>query len=63
MPVRIWHFGTEEDAVVEDVRDGGRTIVVKGEAYTLRRVNAHYVRQGEPPYGTRLLLRRPGGEG
>jgi len=60
MPVRIMHFGSDEDAVVEEVRDDGRTVVVNGEAYTLRQVNAHYVREGEPPYGTRLSFVRPG---
>jgi hypothetical protein len=50
------HFGSAEDAVVEEVRDDGRTLVVKGEPYTLRKVGAQYVREGEPSYGTRLAL-------
>jgi hypothetical protein len=56
MPVQVMRFGTVEQAVVEDVRDEGRTLVVAGESYTLRPVNAHYVLDGEPSYGTRLLL-------
>ena len=56
MPVRIMHFGTAEAATVEEVRDDGRTLVVNGELYTLRRVGAQYVRDGEPSYGTRLAF-------
>lgn len=56
MAVQIMRFGTVEPGVVEQVRDEGRTLVVGGEIYTLRPVNAHYVLEGEPSYGTRLLL-------
>lgn len=56
MAVQVMRFGTVEPAVVEQVLDEGRTLVVEGEAYTLRPVNAHYVLDGEPSYGTRLLL-------
>jgi hypothetical protein len=56
MAVQVMRFGTVEPATVEDVRDEGRTLVVAGERYTLRPVNAHYVLEGEPSYGTRLLL-------
>ena len=56
MPVRIMYFGTAEPATVEELRDDGRTLVVKGEPYTLRRVGAQYVRDGEPSYGTRLAF-------
>lgn len=62
MAVQVMRFGTVEQAVVEEVRDEGRTLVVAGEAYTLRPVNAHHVLEGEPSYGTRLLL-GPGDEG
>ena len=62
MRVRVWHLGVMEHAVVEDVRDHGRTLVVDGDTYTLRRLNGRFVRSGEPYYGTRLLLRRPPGE-
>ena len=27
-----------------------------GERFTLRRVNGRFVREGEPPYGTRLAF-------
>ena len=57
MPVRVWHLGAMEHAVVEEVHDHGRTLIVDGEAYTLRRLNGRFVRAGEPYYGTRLLLR------
>jgi hypothetical protein len=60
MAVQVMRFGTVEPGVVEEVRDDGRTLVVAGDAYTLRPVNAHYVRDGEPSYGTRLLM-GPGG--
>jgi hypothetical protein len=56
MPVRVMHLGVTEPAEVEEVRDDGRTLVVGGEAYTLRRLNGWFVRDGEPYYGTRLLL-------
>jgi hypothetical protein len=56
MAVQVMRFGTVEAAIVEEVRDEGRTLVVGGAAYTLRPVNAHYVLEGEPSYGTRLLL-------
>jgi hypothetical protein len=59
MPVRVWHLGVMERAVVDEVRDHGRTLVVEGDTYTLRRLNGRFVREGEPYYGTRLLLREP----
>jgi hypothetical protein len=59
MRVRVLHLGAMEHAVVEEVLDHGRTLVVDGEAYTLRRLNGRFVRRGEPYYGTRLLLRPP----
>jgi hypothetical protein len=58
MRVRVVHLGAVEHGVVEDVRDDGRTLVVDGETYTLRRLNGRFVRAGEPYYGTRLLLRQ-----
>jgi hypothetical protein len=57
MEVRIVHLATEEVAVVEEVRDEGRTLVVAGQAFTLRRLTGKYVREGEPNYGVRLALR------
>ena len=56
MHVRVMHFGAVEDATITEVLDGGRTLLVDGERFTLRRVNGHFVREGEPPYGTRVLL-------
>jgi hypothetical protein len=56
MPVRVMHLGVTEPAVVEEVRDDGRTLVVGGVPFTLRRLNGWFVRDGEPYYGTRLLL-------
>ncbi len=60
MLVTIVHLGARETAVVEAVLDGGRTLVVASERYTLRELNARYVRQGEPSYGTRLVLEDAG---
>ena len=54
MAVRILHLGAVEHGVVEAVLDDGRTLIVGGERYTLRRLNSRFVRDGEPSYGTRL---------
>jgi hypothetical protein len=56
MPVRVAHLGRMDASVVEDVRDGGRTLVVDGRAYTLRRLTGHFVADGEPYYGVRLVF-------
>lgn len=56
MPVAVMHLGALEPAVVEEVRDDGRTLVVDGMAFTLRRLNGWFVREGQPYYGTRLVL-------
>jgi hypothetical protein len=56
MSVRIARFGSFDDATIDEVRDGGRTLVVAGETYTLRRVNARYVRESEHWYGTRIVF-------
>jgi hypothetical protein len=56
MPVQVMHLGVTEDALVEEVLDAGRTLVVGGEAYTLRHLNGWFVRREQPYYGTRLLL-------
>ena len=50
------HLGAAVPAVVEEVRDGGRTLVVDGETFVLSPLTAHYVRAGEPYYGVRLRL-------
>ncbi|MDX6692027.1 MAG: hypothetical protein QOG15_3484 [Solirubrobacteraceae bacterium] len=57
MDVEIVRLGASRPAVVEEVRDEGRTLIVAGEAYTLSRLTAHYVRAGDPYYGVRLRLR------
>jgi hypothetical protein len=58
MAVEIVHLATRTPAVVDEVRDGGRTLVVAGESYVLSPLTAHYVRAGEPYYGVRLRLSR-----
>jgi hypothetical protein len=59
MPVNVMHLGVTEEAVVDEVRDDGRTLVVGTDTFTLRRLNGWFVREGEPYYGTRLLLEPP----
>jgi hypothetical protein len=59
MPVGVMHLGAVEPGEVEEVRDDGRTLVVDGVPFTLRRLNGWFVREGEPYYGTRLLLAPP----
>ena len=56
MPVRVAHLGRMDASAVEEVRDEGRTLVVDGRAHTLRRLTGHYVAEGEPYYGVRLVL-------
>ena len=50
------HLGTTMPAIVEEVLDGGRTVVAGGEMFELSRLTAHYVRAGDPYYGVRLAL-------
>jgi len=54
MPVTIAHLGRTEDAVIEEVRDAGRTLVAGGRAFMLRRVTGEGVGEGEPYYGLGL---------
>jgi hypothetical protein len=56
MRVRIVQLGRTSYGVIEAVQDDGRTLVVAGARYTLRRINAHFVREGEPSYGTRVVI-------
>ncbi len=58
LEVEIVHLGATTPAVVEEVRDEGRTLIVAGEAFVLSALTAHYVRAGEPYYGVRLHLGR-----
>lgn len=57
--MRVMHLGVTEAAEVDEVLDAGRTLVVGTETFTLRRLNGWFVRDGEPYYGTRLLLGEP----
>jgi hypothetical protein len=57
MPVRVVHLGHVEPEVVAEVADGGRTLIVAGARYTLRRLNGRFVREDQPYYGVRLSLR------
>jgi hypothetical protein len=56
MEVAIVHLGMCTPAVVEEVRDGGRTVIAGGETFELSRLTAHFVRAGDPYYGVRLAL-------
>lgn len=56
MAARIVHLGAEEDVVVEEVRDGGRVVVAAGTTFVLHQTTGHFVRQGDPYYGVRLVL-------
>ena len=52
------HLGASTSAMIEEIRDDGRTLIVAGDAFVLSPLTAHYVRAGEPYYGVRLRLRR-----
>jgi len=56
MAVRIVRLGERRDATVEQVLDGGRRLIVDGEAFDLHPATARFVRAGQPYYGTRLVL-------
>jgi hypothetical protein len=56
MAVRVVHLGSVEAAVIDEIHDEGRTLVVGHDRFTLRRVNGRFVRAGEPSYGTRLVF-------
>jgi hypothetical protein len=56
MPVQIVRLGHTEGAVIEEVRDDGRTLVADGRRFTLRRLTGEYVAEGEPYYGVRLVF-------
>lgn len=60
MPVRVVHLGAVERSVVTEVADDGRTLIVGGHRYTLRRLNGRFVREDQPYYGVRLSLRPDG---
>ena len=56
MSVAVVHLGRTDESVVEEIRDGGRTLVVDGATYSLRRLTGEYVADGQPYYGVRLVL-------
>ncbi len=56
MEVAIVHLGARRPAVVEQVLDGGRTLIAGGEKFELSRLTAQFVRAGDPYYGVRLAL-------
>jgi hypothetical protein len=56
MAARIVRLGHTEETVIEEVRDGGRTVIAGGRAFTLRRLTGEYVAEGEPYYGVRLVF-------
>jgi hypothetical protein len=56
MGARIVHLGTEEESVVEEVRDGGRVVVAGGQTFVLHPMTGRFVREGDPYYGVRLVL-------
>jgi hypothetical protein len=58
MPVQVVHLGRTDEGVVDEVREGGRTLVVDGVAYSLRRLTGEYVADGQPYYGVRVVLGR-----
>ena len=56
MVVGVVHLGGVVQGTIEEVRDEGRTLVVDGRAFTLRRLTGHFVLEDQPYYGTRLSL-------
>lgn len=56
MQVRVQHFGSSEPGVIEAVLDQGRVIVVGGRRFRLHPSTAKFVAEGEPYYGTRVVL-------
>jgi len=58
LEVEVVHLGATTPAVIEEMRDGGRTLIAAGDAYVLSPLTAHYVRAGDPYYGVRLRLSR-----
>ncbi|HZO35518.1 MAG TPA: hypothetical protein VFB41_01450 [Solirubrobacteraceae bacterium] len=58
MKVRVVLLGAERTVVIEDVRDDGRTVVAGGQVFTLRTLTGRFVLEGDPYYGSRLVLDR-----
>ena len=57
MAATIVHLGAEETVVVEEIRDGGRVVVAGGVTFALHPRTGRFVREGDPYYGVRLVLR------
>lgn len=57
MDVTIMHLRARTPAVIEAIRDCGRTVIADGETFALSRLTAQFVRLGDPYYGVRLALR------
>jgi hypothetical protein len=57
MAARIVHLGTKEATVVEEIQDGGRVVVAGGQRFVLHPMTGRFVREGDPYYGVRLVLR------
>jgi hypothetical protein len=57
MAVQVIHLGSVEPGVITEIADEGRTVLVDGRRYTLRRLTGHFVREDQPYYGVRLSLR------
>ena len=55
----VEHFGHARHAVIDSVCDGGRTLIIHGERYTLRKLTGKFVAEGEPYWGTRARLLDP----
>jgi hypothetical protein len=58
-PVLLEHFGHVRHAVIDSVCDDGRTLVIHGERYTLRKLTGKFVAEGEHYWGTRARLLDP----
>lgn len=56
MAARVVHLGAEDDAVIEEVADGGRVLRAAGQTFVLHPMTGRFVREGEPYYGVRLVL-------
>ena len=56
MAARIVWLGTVEHGEVEEVRDGGRTVVVGGDAYALHPLTGRFVLEGSGYWGRRVTL-------
>ena len=53
MPVRVVYLGAVEEAVIDEVRDDRRTLVIGDDRFTLRRAVLHARRS------VLVVLRRP----